>query len=101
VKVLFTEAAIISLERIGDFIAQDNPGRAETFIVELRDAALGLGEMPHAFPAVPRYERWGIRRRVHGQYLILYRVAHDHVLILLITHGARDYGKLLRPDEDT
>jgi toxin ParE1/3/4 len=99
VKVVLTEAAVQSLERIGDHIAQDNPARAVSFIAELREAALGLGDMPNAYPLVPRYERSGIRRRVHGAYLIFYRVEPDRVLILLIAHGARDYGKLLLPEE--
>ncbi len=98
-KVVFARNATSSLEQIGDYIAHDNPERAASFIAELREAALALGEMASAYPLVPRYERWGIRRRVHGNYLIFYRIEPDHVLILLIAHGARDYGKLLMPDE--
>ncbi len=70
-----------------------------SFIEELRDAALALSEMPNAYPLVPRYERFGVRRRVHGHYLIFYRVEPARILALLITHGARDYGRLLMPEE--
>jgi plasmid stabilization system protein ParE len=37
----------------------------------------------------------GVRRRVHGNDMILYRVEAERVLILHIVHGARDYGRLL------
>jgi len=98
-RVVFTLEAEAGLERIGDFIAQDSPRRAMSFIDELRGKALGLAHSAHAFPFVPRYEALGVRRRVHGQYLILYRVDPDRILILHILHGARDYGPLLSPED--
>jgi toxin ParE1/3/4 len=99
VRVVFTREAETGLERIGDFIAQDSPRRAITFIDELREKALGLAHSPHAFPLVTRYEALGVRRRVHGQYLILYRVDPDAIVILHILHGAQDYGRLLAPGD--
>ncbi|HBK07694.1 MAG TPA: plasmid stabilization protein [Acetobacteraceae bacterium] len=97
-KVVLSDAARLGLERIGDYIARDNPSRAGSFVAELRTACLTLGEMPQAFPLVPRYERLGIRRRPHGNYLIFYRVDQDRVSIVQILHGARDYEALLFPD---
>ena len=94
-KVVFTRHAEIMLEEIGDYIARDNPTRALSFIRELRAKALGLADMPLAFPLVPRHAHNGVRRRVHGNYLILYVPREDHVVILAIAHGARDYERLL------
>jgi toxin ParE1/3/4 len=65
-KVVFARQAEAGLERIGDFIAQDNPRRVMTFVTELADDAMALADMPNAFPLVPRFEGLGIRRRVHG-----------------------------------
>lgn len=45
-----------------------------------------------------RYERHGIRRRVHGNYLIFYRVETAKVVIVHILHGAIDYGAILFGD---
>ena len=98
-KVVITRHAEATLEQIGDYIAQDNPARALTFIRELRDKALGLAGVPHAFPLVPRYERQGVRRRVHGNYLILYVVREDRITIIAFAHGAQDYDRFLLPDE--
>ena len=51
--VVLTDAAKADLERIGDFIAADNPPRAETFVAELLDRCSRLLEMPRAYPLVP------------------------------------------------
>ena len=47
---------------------------------------------------MPRYEHWGIRRCVHGNYLIFYRVREDAVDIVHVLHGAMDYESMLFPD---
>ena len=91
--------AIVDLETIGDYIAQDNPRRAVTFIQELRDKCLSLADMPLAFPVVPRYERYGIRHRVYGNYQIFYRVieSDDRIDVVHILHSARNYAAILFP----
>ncbi|VVD89439.1 type II toxin-antitoxin system RelE/ParE family toxin [Pandoraea terrigena] len=91
--------AIVDLEAIGDYIARDNPRRAVTFIQELRDKCLSLAEMPLAFPVVPRYERYGIRHRVYGNYQIFYRVVEsdDRIDVVHILHSARNYAAILFP----
>ncbi len=83
-----------NLEEIAEWIAQDDPSRALTFIRELRDACLGLIDFPSRFPLVPRYEDRGIRHRVHGNHLIFYRVERRRVVVLHILHGASDYSPL-------
>ena len=93
-KVVLTPEAWAGLEEIGDFIA-----RALAFVDDLREAALTLADEPLAYPHVPRFERHGVRRRVHRGYLIFYRVRGDRIEILSILHGARDYEALLFPDE--
>lgn len=83
------------LERIGDRIATDNPARAVGFIQELRAKCLNLASFPERFPLVPRYESCAIRRRLHGNYLIFYRVEAGSVVVIHILHGAMDYGDVV------
>ncbi|HEY9279995.1 MAG TPA: type II toxin-antitoxin system RelE/ParE family toxin [Eoetvoesiella sp.] len=97
--VHITGEAEHELERIGDYIAQDSPKRALTFVRELREQCLSLTNMPLAFPLVPRYEVYGIRRRAHGNYLIFYRVEADRVVVLHVLHGVMDYAAILFQDE--
>lgn len=95
--VRLTREAERDLEEIADRIAADNPQRAASFVRELRGACLGLTDFPDRFPLVPRYKRHGIRRRVHGNYLIFYRSEPEAVVVLHILHGAMDYAALLFP----
>ena len=96
--VELTAAAEADLEAIGDYIAQDNPVRALSFVRELSRSCLELADMPEAWPIVPRYERHGVRRRVHGRYLIFYRVAEGRITILHVLSGAMDVEAILFPN---
>ncbi|MBO9622338.1 MAG: type II toxin-antitoxin system RelE/ParE family toxin [Sphingomonas sp.] len=93
--VRITAEAERDVEAIGDFIALDNPERALRFVAELRDLCLGLADFPERFPLVPRYEAQGIRRRLHGNYLIFYRATAEEVTVLHVVHGAQDYAAIL------
>ncbi|MGX5805115.1 type II toxin-antitoxin system RelE/ParE family toxin [Bradyrhizobium sp. Arg314] len=94
-KVRFTSEAKADLRQIGDHIAKDNPLRALSFVDELEQKCLTIATSPNAFPLVPRYERHEIRRRVHGNYLIFYRVNGEQVVIVHVLHGAMDYAAIL------
>lgn len=97
--VAFTEEAEADLERIGDYIAQDNPDRAVSFVRELVACCQRLADAPRGYPLVLRYRHSGVRRRPYGRYLVFYRVGTDRVDILHILHGAQDYDAILFPDE--
>ena len=97
-KVDITSAAEADLEEIADYIARDNPVRALSFVRELYKRCLDIAEMPAAWPIVPRYEHHGIRRRVHGRYLIFYRVSADCITILHVLNGAMDVEAILFPE---
>lgn len=91
-KVFFAPTA--KLEHIG----RENPDRAVSFVDELIDHCYTLADLPRRYPLVPRYEHWGIRRSVYGNYLIFYRVREDAVDIVHVLHGAMDYESMLFPD---
>ena len=95
--VRITDEAEANLEVIGDKIAKDNPDRAVTFVRELRESCEGLAEFPERFPLVARYETKGVRRRLHGNYLIFYRVEPEQVVVLNILNGTQDYAAILFP----
>ncbi|TIU34472.1 MAG: type II toxin-antitoxin system RelE/ParE family toxin [Mesorhizobium sp.] len=95
----FTDQAKADLEAIANHIALDNPLRAVTFIQELRDDCLRLRTMPERHPVVERYRSSGVRRRVHGRYLIFYRVSPGAVEILHVLHGAMEFENILFPED--
>lgn len=94
-RVVLTEVAKADLIEIGEFIRPHNSTRAATFVEELLDRCDSLADAPYAYPLVSRYERHGIRRYVHRDYLIFYRVLEDRVEVIHILQGARDYEALL------
>ncbi len=96
--VVFAAEAEADLERIGDYIAFDNPRRAYTYVQELRARCERLASFPERFPLIPRYEASGVRRMSFGDYLVFYRVGAERVVVLHVVHGATDYEKLLFPE---
>jgi len=96
-RVVLSEQAESDLEGIGDAVAVDSPRRAISFVAELREKCESLAATPSAFPVIARYKRLAIRRRVHGNYLIFYRIGRDSVIVLRVLHGAMNYEELLFP----
>ena len=97
-KVVISEAAIADILQIGGWIKASNPARVETFVAELYGRCRQLGTLPQAYPLLPNWEDRGIRRCVHGSYLIFYRVGKEAVDVLHILHGARDGEEIIFPD---
>ncbi|MBA2936567.1 type II toxin-antitoxin system RelE/ParE family toxin [Sphingomonas sp. CGMCC 1.13654] len=95
-RVVFSSLAVTDLRRISQFIAQDNPSRAVSFVAELRETALRLADLPQGFPIVPRYERHGIRRRSWKGYGILYSALPDRVFVHRIIGPGQDLDRVLR-----
>jgi plasmid stabilization system protein ParE len=95
-KVTLSTPAKRDLEGIRRYIEDDNPARAISFVDELRDAAKRIGDMPRAFPLVPRYEQHGIRRRSYNGYGILYSVQPDRVFVHRIIGPGQDHDRALR-----
>jgi toxin ParE1/3/4 len=40
----------------------------------------------------------GVRRLVHGNYLMFYRITEEQVEVVHVLNGARDYEPLLFPE---
>ena len=94
-RVVIAAAARQDLTEIGEFIRPHNPRRAASFVAELLQHCEALGDRPRAYPLVPRYEQYGVRRSVHRGYLIFYRINGELLEVLHILNGARDYESLL------
>ncbi|BCK88216.1 hypothetical protein MIZ01_2017 [Sideroxyarcus emersonii] len=77
------------LEAIGDFIAQDNPHRAITFIVELRNQCAKVAANPKACRLRPELGT-NIRSFAYGNYVIFFQENRDALCIVRVLHGAMD-----------
>ena len=83
----WTRTALGSVDEIAEFIAKDNPSRATSFVLELKDAVTRL----QVHPGMGRAGRVpGTRELVlHKNYIAIYRVRGDDVEILRLLHAAR------------
>ncbi len=93
-KYRISDEARRDLAGIGQYIAQDNPARALSFIDEMTAKFRLVAERPLSFPA---REEWhsDLRSALHRPYVIVFRVADDRVDIVRVFHGARDIPNLL------
>jgi plasmid stabilization system protein ParE len=98
-RVHISNEAERELDEIGSYIAHDSPERAAALIVGIVDRCRALAEHSRRYPVVIEMGALQLRRCPHKGYLIFYAVT-DHVEIAHIFHGARDYLKLLFPEED-
>lgn len=96
--VVFTPQAKRDLTGIADYIAIDNPRRAVTFIEELEERRIALGNAPHA---PRRFPQLGADARIlpYRNYIILYRILATEVSITRIIHGARDIMALIAAED--
>lgn len=98
-KVDISAAAEADLVDIAEYIRRDSIPRAHSFVQELLDSCEAISAVPFSFPLVPRYRTLGLRRKVHGNYLIFYRVGEDRIEVVRIVHGAREIDRLLATDD--
>jgi toxin ParE1/3/4 len=61
-RVQISDRAEAELEEIGSFIAEDNPVRADSFILELLDRCSGLADHPLRYPVVVTVDGLDLRR---------------------------------------
>lgn len=94
-KVRLSDRAERDLEEIADFIAEDSPDRAVSFVQELLARCFALADFPEAAHIWQRRSDRTIRRTVHGNYLIFYTIEEQTVRIQRIVHGARNLRRLL------
>jgi len=77
------------LEVIADYIAQDNPDRAVTFIREIRTEFRHIARNPLLYRLRPEIGS-GARMAIVGRYVILLRIVGKIVRIERVVYGGRD-----------
>ncbi len=91
-RIIWRPIAEVDLDNIIDYIAQDNPNKAEVFGRELRDKTLPLAQYPKLGRTGRPGQKTLIRELVaHRNYIIFYRVLSEAntVEILRIKHSAQ------------
>ena len=88
-RLEFRPQAERDLESIGDYIAQDNPRRALTFLRQLRAQCHKILLAPQGYRLWPELgER--IRSCSHGNYVIFFTESDRSVTVIRVLHGSMD-----------
>lgn len=77
------------LDAIADYIAQDNPLRAVSFIREIRAKFQLIGQNPLLYRLRPEIGD-DARVAVVGRYVVLFHVVNDTARIERVAYGGRD-----------
>jgi len=88
--VKWLKVALENMATIADYIAQDKPDRATSFVQEIREKTLVLAD----FPSVGRAGRVaGTRELVaHKNILVIYRVKGKNIEIIRVRHVAQKHA---------
>jgi plasmid stabilization system protein ParE len=99
-RVEFSRFVESDLEEIADWIAEDNPGRAVSFIQEFREAFRRIGQSPLLYQLSPDIGEEA-RLAVVGRYVILFRVDDEAVMAERVLFGGRDLPLLFRIEKES
>lgn len=96
-RLLLTPLAEQDLEEIGDYIAQDNPTRALSFVQELQAQCQKICLNPAGYRRRPELSS-DVRSCAHGHYVIFFEATDEAVTIIRVLHGARDIPGEFAPE---
>lgn len=89
-KVIWSEQALLDVEHIRDYIAQDSPVYAQPFIERLLHTTRHLPDFPKSGRPMPEADNPDIREVIYQGYRIVYRLRSETIEIVMVAHGSRN-----------
>lgn len=89
-KLHWSERALMDVEHLRDYIAQDSPFYARQFIERLLTRLENLPTFPRMGRSVPEAESEDVREIVYQGYRVIYRLKAGVIEIAAVVHGSRD-----------
>jgi addiction module RelE/StbE family toxin len=86
-RIIWSPLAIGRTTEIAEYIAQDNPSAATSWVETLFDKVQLLKSSPKSGRRVPETHREDIRELIYGNYRIIYRVEKTKISVLTVRHG--------------
>jgi addiction module RelE/StbE family toxin len=85
-KLRYERGALADLDEIFSYVAKDDPQAAGRLVARIEAAAARIAATPYLGQVTrnPRFRRFPV-----GNYLIVYEVGGDEVVIHYVRHGAR------------
>ena len=94
-KLTWTNEALNKLIEIEDYISEDSPQRALTFINQIIQKAESLKKHPQKGRIVPEFSIPEIREIIYKNYRIVYIIKKESLAILTVF----EFHRLIRRDE--
>lgn len=95
-KHVYSAEALQDLERLHDFIAEENPAAARKVASELLDGMRGLRRFPRMGKRVSiapgHLAPEEIRDWFTGDYVVRYLILDERIVILRVWHGKEERG---------
>lgn len=90
-QIKWTEPALMDLEHIRDYIANDSPDNAQHFVERALAATDKLKTFPHIGRPVPEDpDQHDIRELIFQGYRIFYKTLDHEIQIIAMIHGSRN-----------
>lgn len=96
-QLRYLPAAQADLVEILDYIAQDSPPRALTFVEKLDKRIGRLEQLPlmGRIPRHPKLREYGYRVLIVESYLVFYIIRGQTIEIHRVVHGSRNLDRLV------
>lgn len=88
--VLWTEPAVVDVESIRNFIANDFPAFVDRIVDRLE-------KFPFSGHVVPEYSAESRRQVISGAYRVNYLLRDDVCYIVAVVHASRDFKQAVDP----
>jgi len=85
-RLRYERGALADLDEIFAYIAENNPEAAARLVARIEEVAAKIAASPYMGEAT---RKLAFRRFPVGNYLIVFEVARDEVIIHYVRHGAR------------
>ena len=88
-KILWAPRALEDLKDAHDFIALDNPGRAEAFVLDMVDRVEKLARFEKLGRVIPEIGESRYRELIVGPYRVFHEKRDQDVLVFRVLHSKR------------
>jgi plasmid stabilization system protein ParE len=90
VRIRWTRLALADVERLADFVAADDPARADAVERRLIEAPSALRAFPRRGSRLAEFTPRDVREFRVSAYLMRYEVADGNIFVLRIFHARED-----------
>ena len=98
-KYRISRKADADIERICDYIAEDNPDAADRLDEQIHRAIRLVAKFPGLGHSRPDVQDKRCFIRAVGRYVIAYRLEKKELVVIRVVYGARDFRRLFPPNE--